>query len=148
MTGKEGKSTDVAILAAELRAGLSRLKRRLKEQADPGNLTSSQIAVILRLDMIGEATISELSRLEGIRPQSMRNTVLSLKEMGYIEGKPDPDDGRKTFMFLTEDGKSLLSRGREVWNDWLAAAISGKLTAEEQALLGSAVGLIRRLTEY
>ncbi len=138
---------DTAILAAELRAQLSKLKRRLKEKADPGRLTSSQIAVILRLEMTGKATVSELSRLEGIRPQSMRNTVLSLKEEGYIDGISDPEDGRKTFIYLTDKGRDLLPQGRTVWNEWLTAAISDRLTPEEQMILVEAVKLIQRLTD-
>ena len=148
MKRKEGETPDPSVLAAELRAQLSRLKRRLREQADPGKLTSSELAVILRLEMTGSATVSELSRLEGIRPQSMRNTVLSLKEKGYILGHADPDDGRKTCLSLTEEGRALMNRGRKVWNDWLTSAISGKLNGEEQILLGRAVDLIRRLTDY
>ena len=148
MEKKEPDFPDTAILAAELRAQLSKLRRRLREQADPGKLTSSQMAAILRLEMIGKGTVSDLSRLEGVRPQSMRNTVESLKEMGYIEGQSDPEDGRKTFIFLTEKGHSLLHHGRTVWNDWLASSISMKLTQEEQLLLSRAVGLLQRLTEY
>ena len=147
MSKHEKNSQEPAILAAELRAQLSKLKRRLREQADPGNLTSSQIAVILRLESIGSATVSELSRLEGVRPQSMRNTVAALKELGYVEGRPDSDDGRKTLIFLTEDSHRLLTEGRTVWNDWLTAGISAKLTQEEQTLLSAAIGLIKRLTE-
>ena len=138
---------DTAILAAELRAQLSKPKRRLKEKADPGNLTSSQIAVILRLEMTGKATVSELSRLEGIRPQPMRNTVLSLKEEGYIDGISDPEDGRKTFIYLTDKGRDLLPQGRTVWNEWLTEAISERLTSEEQMILGEAVKLLQRLTD-
>ena len=138
---------DTAVLAAELRAQLSKMKRRLKEQSDPGRLTSSQTAVILRLEMTGEATVSDLSRLEGIRPQSMRNTVISLKESGYVEGCPDSKDGRKVWLHLTEKGHGLLREGRTVWNDWLASAISAKLSDDEQAILAKAVALIRRLTE-
>ena len=148
MQKKESDYPDASILAAELRAQLSRLKRRLKEQADPGNLTSSQIGVILRLDMVGKATVSELSRLEGVRPQSMRNTVIALRDMGYIEGESDPEDGRKNFISLTKEGGNLLTEGRTVWNDWLSSAISVKLTPDEQLLLSKAVGLVQRLTEY
>ncbi len=138
---------DTTILAARLRAQLSKMKRRLREQSDPGKLTSSQTAVILRLEMVREATVSDLSRLEGIRPQSMRNTVESLKSSGYVKGHADPDDGRKIWLSLTEKGHGLLREGRSVWNDWLTSSISMKLNQEEQILLSKAVTLIQRLTE-
>ena len=139
---------DPRVLAAELRAQLSTLRRRLREQAVPGNLSSSQIAVILRLESLGEATVSELSRLEGVRPQSMRNTVMALRDSGYLEGKADPGDARKIRLSLTEEGHSVIARGRTVWNDWLSTAISETMNDEEQRRLADAVGLLRRLTGY
>ena len=144
----EKDNQNTASLAAELRAQLSKLNRCLREQADPGYLPPSQIAVILRLENIGSATVSELSRLEGVRPQSMRTTVSALKEQGYIEGVPDPADGRKMIISLTEECRRMVTEGRNIWNDWLTSSISKKLTHEEQALLSKAVELLKRLTDY
>ncbi len=148
MNSENSENVDIAVLASELRAQLSKLRRRLREQSFSYNLSSSQIAVLLRLDTVGEATVSELSRMEGVRPQSMRNTVQALKQLGYIDGQADPNDGRKTYIHLSEEGKNYLSGGRAVWNDWLAKAISERLTESEQAVLNDSVVLLKRITEY
>ena len=148
---KKSKKTphDTSLLASELRAQLSRLKRRLREEADPGKgeLTSSQIAVILNLEKTGRCTVSELSRMEGVRHQSMRATVAALKKLDYIESRPDTDDGRKIYISLTKSCRRSLEEGREVWNDWLSAGISEKLSPEERGILSKAVGLIKRLAD-
>ena len=140
-------SQKTGALAADLRAQLSKLRRIFREQANPGDLSSSQIAVILRLEMTDGLTVSDLARLEGVRPQSMRNTVEALRESGHVEGRPDAADGRKTLISLTETCRVQLTESRAVWNDWLTAAIAAKLTQKEQDSLRNAVGLIRRLTE-
>ncbi len=54
-------------LAGELRISLAKLIRRLREQADPGDLTHAQKSVLLRLDRDGPATVSALARAESVR---------------------------------------------------------------------------------
>jgi len=49
-------SSPAVALALELRGFSSKLKRRLREQADVGDLTSAQTAVIIRLDSDGPTT--------------------------------------------------------------------------------------------
>jgi len=49
-------------VAAELRAVVSRLTRRLREQAEAGDLTSSQKSVLLHLEREGKATVTVLAR--------------------------------------------------------------------------------------
>ncbi|MEI9965358.1 MAG: MarR family transcriptional regulator [Caulobacteraceae bacterium] len=83
-------------LAADLRALVGKLKRRLREQSDVGDLTPSQMSVLLRLEKEGQATTSSLARAEGVRPQSMAVVVAALEAAGLVSGAPDPTDGRQT----------------------------------------------------
>ena len=85
----------LASLAGELRISLSKLIRRVREQAHPGDFTSAQKSVLLRLERDGPATVSALARAESVRPQSMRVTVASLEAMQAVRGEPDSADGRK-----------------------------------------------------
>jgi DNA-binding MarR family transcriptional regulator len=138
-------------LAGELRTVLGRLKRRLREQSGRGDrtssLTSSQIAVILRLEKDGPATVSSLARAEGMRPQSMSAVIAPLEEMGFVAGAADPNDGRKTLMSLTKACRKSIEDGRAARQDWLAQAIQQKLSPQEQKKVSSAIHLLARLTE-
>src|ERR1035441_4247461 len=89
-------------LAAELRATFGNLKRKLRQQGEQNDFTSSQIAVILRLEKDGPATVSSLARAEGMRPQSMSAVIAPLEEMGFVAGSADPKDGRKKHKSLTK----------------------------------------------
>jgi hypothetical protein len=51
-----------AILAQDLRALLGKLERRFRDQAQVGDLTPSQVSVLLRLEKEGPATASNLAR--------------------------------------------------------------------------------------
>ena len=134
-------------LAAELRTTLGQLKRRLRLQGGRYDLTSSQIAVILRLEKDGPATVSSLARAEGMRPQSMSAVIGPLQEMGFVTGAADPNDGRKTLLSLTRACRKSIEDGRAARQDWLAQAIRQKLSPREQKKVAFAMRLLARLTE-
>ena len=134
-------------LAAELRATFGNLKRKLRQQGEQNDFTSSQIAVILRLEKDGPATVSSLARAEGMRPQSMSAVIAPLEEMGFVAGSADPNDGRKTLMSLTKACKRSIEDGRAARQDWLTQAIQQKLSPQEQKKLSSAIHLLAKITE-
>ena len=134
-------------LAAEMRTVFRMLKLRLREHGVHGDLTPSQISVVLRLERDGPATVSSLARTEGMRPQSMSAVVTPLQESGLVRGAPDPGDGRQTLMSLTPKCMRRLQEGRAARQDWLTARVSQKLSAREQEKLQAALQLLTRLVE-
>lgn len=98
-------------LAGELRVVVGRLKRRLREQAHFGDLSWTQVRVLSRLEREGPATVTALARAEGMRPQSMGETVAALKAAGFVSGAPDPSDGRQTVLSLTPSCAEAIQRG-------------------------------------
>ncbi|TAL52830.1 MarR family transcriptional regulator [Pandoraea sp.] len=135
-------------LAGELRICVSKLIRRLREQANAGDFTSSQRSVLLRLDRDGPATVSALARAESVRPQSMRVTVASLEAMGAVCGEPDPHDGRQTLIDLSPTFRKTLKASRAAKDDWLLHALQAQLSPQEQAQLAAAVKLLERLADF
>jgi DNA-binding MarR family transcriptional regulator len=134
-------------MAAELRVVLGLLKRRLRAQANKGELSLSQVAVLGTLDREGPATVTTLARAEGVRPQSMGATVAVLQEAGLVDGTPDPTDGRQVMLSLTDTARTWLKASRAAREDWLSQAIRSHLTAAEQQELAAAVRLLRRIVE-
>jgi DNA-binding MarR family transcriptional regulator len=137
----------VTALVAELRAVFGKLKRRLREQTDFGDLTPSQVSVLLRLEREGPATVSALARNEGVRPQSMGATVAPLQASGLVTGEPNPNDGRQTILSLTEACRKWIGEGRAARQDWLTRNIATKLLPEEQETLAKGVELLKRLAD-
>jgi DNA-binding MarR family transcriptional regulator len=134
-------------LAAELRALFGKLKRRLREQADSGDLTPSQVSVLLRIERDGPATASSLARSEGMRPQSMGAVIAPLETAGLVTGAADPNDGRQTILSLTDTCREWIKRGRAARQDWLSRTIAARLSAHEQEKLAAAVELLKRLID-
>jgi DNA-binding MarR family transcriptional regulator len=134
-------------LAAGIRTTYRALKIRLREQGGRMDLAPSRMAVVIRLDRDGPATVSGLARAERMRPQSMRAVVAPLQEAGLVRGAPDPSDRRQTLMFLTPKCVRWLASGRSARQDWLTTTILQKLSASEQGKLAHALELLRRLGE-
>jgi len=142
------KSPDrAATMASELRVVLGRLKRRLREHANHGDLSLSQMAVLGYLDREGPATVTALARAEGVRPQSMGATVAALEEAGLVAGRPDPGDGRQIMLSLTAVAREWIKASRAAREDWLSQAIRSHLSSGEQEELARAAGLLRRIVD-
>jgi len=137
-------AVDVDRLAGELRIVLGRLIRLLRSQYGFG-LTQS--AVLGRLDRDGPRSIGELAGAERIRPQSMSQTLAELEAEGLVARGPDPSDGRRTQVALTDHGRAVLQEDRALRVGWLAKAITDELTEDERVVLDDAVRLLGRLSE-
>jgi DNA-binding MarR family transcriptional regulator len=134
---------DTAQVASELRVVLGQLVRRLRAE---NRFPLSHAAVLGRLDRHGPCSVSDLASAEGVRPQSMAQTVGDLEGDGLVRRRPDPDDRRRAPVELTTAGLEALEADRRQRVGWLAEAIS-HLSADEREVLGEAVELLRRLAE-
>jgi len=121
------------------------LKRRLREQADTGDLRPSQIAVLQRLEKGGPVTTSALARAENMRPQSMGAVIAALEAAGLVAGAPDPNDRRQTLLSLTDHCRTWLTEGRAARQDWLTRTLEARLSPAEQAQLAAALPLLQRI---
>ncbi|MFD5186631.1 MarR family winged helix-turn-helix transcriptional regulator [Streptomyces sp. NPDC058357] len=135
-------------LAAQLADVVGRLLRRLRSTSSEGLLTPTQRSVLARLDREGPATTATLARAEYVRPQSMRLTLGALESQGLVERAPDPEDGRKSVMSLTESGTATLAEVRAAKRDWLAQALAAGLDGAERRTVAEAVELLDRLTGH
>ena len=147
MQAIDDRNTTSSEMAGDLRVVLGRLSRRLRGRSAVGDLTGPQKSALLQLEREGAATVSTLARIEGVRPQSMGATVAALEAAGLVQGKPDPDDGRRVLMSLTPACVGMVRAGRTAREDWLLHAIRSHLTLDEQQELARAIRLLARLVD-
>ena len=126
---------------------IGRLRRRLRETYDTEGLTPSQTSVLSRLSKDGAASTSDLAAAEGVRHQSMAATLAVLDERGLIARRPDPVDGRRQLVSVSEAGQRFLDDKRRAGEEWLARSLQAHYTEKERQRLLEALTLLERLAK-
>jgi DNA-binding MarR family transcriptional regulator len=134
-------------VAAALRVSIGLLVRRMRQIPVAGELTLSETSALARLDRGGPTTPGALAKQEQISPQSMGATLAALEARGLIERAPDPDDGRRAVMSVTDAGLALLRSRRNAKVQKLARALSADFTPAERDQLAAVAPLLERLAQ-
>jgi DNA-binding MarR family transcriptional regulator len=138
---------DVTEVAAALRVSIGLLLRRLRQARPDGELSLPETSALTRLDRSGPATSSALAKLEQISPQSMGATLAALEARRLVARRPDPEDGRRAVLSLTEAGQQVLRDKRSARVAQLAQALSSAFTPDELRQLMEASPLLERLAQ-
>jgi DNA-binding MarR family transcriptional regulator len=138
---------DVEEVAGALRVTIGLLVRRLRQMEGPDDLTLPERSALARLDRGGPTTPSALARQEQISPQSMGATIAALEARGLVERRPDPEDGRRAVISVTEPGLRALWDRRNARTRQIARALSAGFTRAEIERLAAATPLLERLAQ-
>jgi DNA-binding MarR family transcriptional regulator len=122
------------------------LIRRVRAATASQELSLTETAVLSRLVSDGPATTADLARAEGMKPQSMGATVAALEEMGMVERRPHPTDGRQVNIEVTAKGAAVRKSAKDAKRTWITQAIA-QLEEQEQQTLFKASEIIKRLAE-
>jgi DNA-binding MarR family transcriptional regulator len=77
----------------------------------------------------------------------MGATLGALEARGLAERRPDPDDGRRIVISITETGRQVLGDRRDQRTQRIAKALSAGFTEAELQQLRTAVPLLERLAQ-
>jgi DNA-binding MarR family transcriptional regulator len=130
----------------DLMQAVGLLVRRVRAASASHELSWTESVVMARLAKDGPATTADLARSEGMKPQSMGTTIAALEEMGIVERKPHPTDGRQVNIQLTAKGAALRKSAKDAKLTWLMQAIA-QLDERERETLFKAGEIIKRLAE-
>jgi DNA-binding MarR family transcriptional regulator len=134
-------------VATALRVSTGLLLRRLRQVPNEDELTLSETSALARLDRGGPTTAAALAKLEQISAQSMGATLASLQERRLIERTPDPDDGRRIVVAISDAGVEVLRSRRNARTELLAQALSSGFTRAELKQLAEVAPLLERLAQ-
>jgi DNA-binding MarR family transcriptional regulator len=138
------KKLEIALIDFTQAIGL--LVRRMRAVAVSQQLSWTETVVMARLAKDGPATIADLARAEGMKPQSMGTTIAALEEVGIVERKPHPTDGRQVNIDLTAKGAAVRKSAADAKLTWLAHAVE-QLDEQEQRTLLKAGEIIKRVVQ-
>ena len=107
-------------LASRLRLSVTRLARRLRQQAGAeAEVTPSQLSALSTVDRLGPITLGELAAVERVQPPTMTRIVSGLEEAGLVARKVDDNDRRIARVQTTVAGQRFLERSRSRKNAFL-----------------------------
>lgn len=144
--GETRDPSDTAQLAYDLRLAMGRVTRRLRQAHAVGDVNLSGVSVLSRLSNDGPDTPTALAEMERVRPQAMASTLTLLEQRGLIGRSPDPADGRRSIVAITDEGRTMLAERRSESVHRLGAVLE-EFTVDERAALAAALPLLDRLAE-
>lgn len=106
-----------------------------------GDLPSFGWAVMAPLEADGEQRLSALAGILGVDVSVASRQVAALQRSGYVQRRPDPQDGRACLIGLTDAGSAALGRTRILRAQWTKDALA-EWDEQDAALLSL---LIERL---
>jgi DNA-binding MarR family transcriptional regulator len=139
---------EVDEVAGALHLSVSLLMRRLRaRKPEDGGVSMPESSALSRLERGGPATPTELARLEQISPQSMSTIIAGLESSRLVERRPDPDDGRRVVLSITEAGREAMRVRRTAVSEKIAGGLADGFTSADLEVLKAAAPLIERLAE-
>ena len=133
-------------LATRLRLDISRMARRLRQEAGAG-LSPSQTAALVTIERHGPLTPSELAERERVQRPTVTRVLARLEEAGLVARAADPQDRRSSLVSISDDGRALLQSARARKDAYLARRIDALEPADREALERAAALLERMLEE-
>jgi DNA-binding MarR family transcriptional regulator len=142
------KDTSLTDAATQLRLGIVRTARRLRQEAatEATGLTPTSTAALATVERHGPLTPSELAALERVQRPTVTRTLGCLEREGLIERTPDPDDGRSALVGVNAAGRERLRRLRGRKNAYLAKRMR-ELPAADVATLERAAQILEGMLE-
>jgi DNA-binding MarR family transcriptional regulator len=87
---------------------IAQLTRTIMEQSLPDGMTQPHFSVLNHLVRLGDGVSPrDLSCAFQVPKSSMTNTLAGLEKRGLIEVRPNPNDARGKYIFLTRAGRDF-----------------------------------------
>ena len=140
------RTTPLPDLASRLRLDISRMARRLRQEAG-AELSPSQTAALATIERHGPLTPSELAGRERVQRPTVTRVLARLEEAGLVDRAADPQDRRSCLVSISGAGSELLQALRDRKDAFLAQRIDALGPADREALDRAAAILERMLEE-
>jgi DNA-binding MarR family transcriptional regulator len=130
-------------LAARLRVAVTRLNRKLRQQALAG-LSPAQASALGTVNRLVNPTLGELAAAEQVQPPTVTRLVTSLESAGLVARETDSVDRRVVRVRMTVEGRRALQRIRTLKNAFLTRRLAA-LDPAEKTLIEDLTRLLEHL---
>lgn len=140
-------ATDLRALASDLSLAVVRLTRHLRGRRLDSQVSLTQLSALASLAVAGEMTPGALAARERVQPPSMTRVIASLADLGLVDRKPHPTDGRQIIVSLSKAGSALLADEAAAREVWMTEQLANLGPAQLQTL-ADAVTIMTAIVEH
>jgi len=137
---------DPEAVADAVHSAAIHLLRGVRKEDVRSGLGPARLSALSVLVFAGPMRLSDLARIEQVRPPTMTKVVAGLEAHGLVKRRSDAEDGRAVRLQATARGTKLLQEGRRRRVLRLAKGLQA-LDSEDVELLGRAARIIERVAQ-
>ena len=125
------------LLSEAFSATLNRLRQLLREPlaALPVPLGPPDVSLLLQLSSRPGSSPQCLARHQGRDKAQLTRKIQVLEAQGLLRREPDPEDGRRVCLFLTEQGAKVACDGQRIREQAFASLLQNLDGEERKQLL-------------
>lgn len=112
--------------------------RRVRDKRE--RLTPETTAFLVHLAEAGPMTLGELTRHLDRAASTLSEMVDHLEAKALVRREADPEDGRRTFIWLTAAGRAALAEEMQVLDAARLTRAAARLDPDRRALIAEAMG--------
>jgi DNA-binding MarR family transcriptional regulator len=141
------RATDnrTAAVADAVHSAAIHLLRGVRKEDERTGIGPARLSALSVLVFGGPMRLSDLARIEQVKPPTMTKVVGGLEAAGLVRRRQDSEDARAFRIEATGRGARLLQKGRRRRVARLARALRA-LDLDEVELLGRAAAIIERMS--
>ena len=143
---KSGASANCEAVADAVHSAAIHLLRGVRKEDVRSGLGPARLSALSVLVFAGPMRLSDLARIEQVKPPTMTKIVAGLEARGLVKRRTDVEDARAIRLEATARGTKLLQEGRRRRVTRLAEGLQA-LTSDEVELLGRAAAIIERVSK-
>jgi DNA-binding MarR family transcriptional regulator len=121
------------------------LLRGVRKEDERTGVGPARLSALSVLVFAGPMRLTELARIEQVKPPTMTKVIAGLETAGLVRRRPDPGDARAVRLEATARGTRLLQAGRRRRVHRLGIALQA-ISAEELDVLRRAAVIIERVS--
>src|SRR4051812_1373956 len=121
------------------------LLRGVRKEDERTGVGPARLSALSVLVFAGPMRLTELARIEQVKPPTMTKVVAGLEAAGLVRRRADAGDARAVRLQATARGTKLLQDGRRRRVERLAAVLQG-LALDELDVLARAAAIVERVS--
>ena len=132
-------------VADALHSAAIHLLRGVRKEDERTGVGPARLSALSVLVFAGPLRLTELARIEQVKPPTMTKVVAGLEAAGLVRRRTDAEDARAVRLEATPRGTKLLQEGRRRRVGRLAAALQS-LAPDELEVLARAAAIIEQVS--